>query len=86
MEQNATKCSSANQKFDQKKGSFHIQAYRMDYNSSISISDCWDQCMSDCSRIGFSTLSNLENGCRFYNSKFVEKENGHQEKFFVRKT
>jgi hypothetical protein len=86
VEQNATKCSSANQQFDQKKGSFHRQAYRMDYNSSISTSDCWDQCLSDCSCIGFSTQSKLEIGCRFYNSEFVEKENGHQEKFFVRET
>jgi hypothetical protein len=55
----------------------------LDDNSSISIGDCWAQCWSDCSCVGFDTFPINDTACRFYNSQFVEDKAGDGEQFYV---
>jgi hypothetical protein len=75
VEQNAPTCRNINRKFEKRYGYFSpAESPRLDDNSSISIGDCWAQCRSNCSCVGFDTIPNNETGCRFYTGRFVENQ------------
>jgi hypothetical protein len=75
VEQNAPTCRDINHKFDKRAGTFlSPRPDHLDVNFSISIGDCWAQCWSDCSCVGFDAISNNGTGCGFYTSGFVEAD------------
>jgi hypothetical protein len=82
--QNAPNCRNINHKFVKRRGHFlPPSSPHLDDNSSISIGDCWAQCWSNCSCVGFETFSHNDTGCRFYTSQFVEDKAGDQLQFHV---
>ncbi|KAE7998015.1 hypothetical protein FH972_002594 [Carpinus fangiana] len=83
VKQNVPNCRNGNQKFEKRRGYFLPPSPHLDDNSNISIGDCWTQCWSNCSCVGFSTFPNNETGCRFYTSQFVEDHFGDREQLYV---
>ncbi|XP_059431427.1 G-type lectin S-receptor-like serine/threonine-protein kinase CES101 isoform X2 [Corylus avellana] len=72
--QKTPKCRNSNQKFEKRYGYFSPKAsLGFDYNSNISIGDCWAQCWNDCSCVSFDTSTDNKTGCRF-TSQFVEDQ------------
>jgi hypothetical protein len=52
VEQNVPNCRNSSQTFEKRNGYF-VPVLYVDYNSSISIGDCWARCKSNCSCFGF---------------------------------
>jgi len=83
VEQNAPNCRNINHKFEKRRGYFLPPSPHLDDNSSISIGDCWAQCWSDCSCVGFDTFPINDTACRFYNSQFEEDKAGNYAQLYV---
>jgi hypothetical protein len=81
VKQNAPNCRNINHKFEKRWGYF-LRPSHLDDNSSISIGDCWAQCWSNCSCVGFDTFPINDTACRFYSSQFVEDRAVDPEQFF----
>ncbi|KAF3435957.1 hypothetical protein FNV43_RR23049 [Rhamnella rubrinervis] len=70
VEEELPRCRRNSQMFERRSGSFIGTVsnlnMKMDLNSNISLSDCWDMCWKDCSCVGFRAIPNNETQCQFW--------------------
>ncbi|KAF8393358.1 hypothetical protein HHK36_021601 [Tetracentron sinense] len=71
-------CRTSKDVFEQKLGFMHGLIYKMDTNSSLGLSDCKAECMSDCDCVAYACDSTNDTGCDFWSrgSSFREYTNG----------